>query len=1675
VLLVFSMLLFQVSTSRAGVLVHETRSLNGVSVDYSNSNPQARLQSYRSALAPVFPELDVQTLEILDEFEDPTFGTPTVRLVQKYRGLTVQDAFTVIDLTKGHMGAFATSNFYKEVNLPDAGFLSQKDDSVALDRFARSFWPEIVADEQVWVLPIVLPMETSNPKDFQFHYSLNIASRQHGPARYYDWQTGTLLKESHRDAHANFLFDISHEVFDPTNHNYTLVDNEDCPGIGRAHLSDINEEDSWDCYDAVNGECSLDLEGIFLLNVCGQTEDVGIWLTGSDTENSFEYSDPWQTNAFTFAVPYGHDNTYSCDFASGWHGACEDDPAALYNLNHIARFMRDHFGAPRFTNAVTTQDQLTGGSTNSNVPAWASREAGHNVIMFGFDANIDIPGATTSKSKDVADHEYGHCFEFTCGYGDHGGGMEHEALREGVADFISASFANNHVIQRDAWSNGRYIYGYPERYCYPNMDQLEYEEHERGIIISSALWKMRENIAAYGQVPQGLDAGTYSLLLLCNALQHQPPGFAGIAEQILLHDDNIMGDNVIGNGSPNGQAIYDAFVMEYMIPVGMGINDPFHFYLGGFNYCDCDEGSAADCFPRVHSWDATTPSSSPNTGGTGFDMAYVDNGAVYYRWGIPDAEHVQDMLSMPHRLSFGYWGQSASKASISSSGQYVVWDEHYSGIDSYTHSHPCGRRITTDWGITDFDPLPSFWITPDNTHPVNSDPIAGPIMIDQLATPTMFFGVANSDHPVQENGVWYQRFNATDLTMVGTPIRVSGPGTSGVTSLSVCAGTETHPTVWVAWIEGGRVYCTYGRTGADGAITSWRATPYTLGEANRNPSNVCVAFSPEVGGIFVTWEEGPAGHPETRSVAIEKGYAVGYPPDYQFVADDIQYLNASPWWSIRNPVVASTNYWYTSFNPVNMAFEWNMHLPIPQGWWGYLWLDIDVICGLQLAVNEDHVSDPNDWEWSIPIFAGLGRSPNLYSPHDRYESYALYTGESNAAGEHVLGVQSFQPVFPEFAAIQPGRVVIDRDVALPTPIGFADSVIVEPGATLFLIAPDDAPSSEVQFFNQGRVIVKSGGTLLIKGASPSKPVRLKSGDGDPWRGIELEGGRLRIENVHMFDCDNFCISAIKPTGTDTPVDIQNCYFDGKRLIKGADAIRVIGDGKGVVRIANSRIDSVKNARGLYLFNCVADFSGDTIQGCDTSNTYLKNVTGYFSGCLFQGRSNGHGVVFDGSNCTPNFQCCTFKNLAPTNANGNALLALQGTGPTFGWEGASSGVSNVISDSASSLLYFYKDKVMPIIDNVNKNGGPGGKNDWYQRKGTGRYLYWDKTMSGDKYSAENQYWNNGVKDAYFNPTPALTYFALDTTQKNPWGLCGSGGSSSQGMAFHGGSVRGSARNGQGLDNFDDDLIMFSNALTAEVEGDYAGAQASFHSVVAATGDDQLRWQSLTHILSTQRHLDGENADGWIPALIDSAITIDSSAYSTRVYGNRLLASYRTDRGQYDDAVSICTDLLGSGLTFDDSLLVAVDLIGIQMLMGNSDGGNLDNAPASSVPAGLRVHSVAQGLVLEDQLLGQLGTRTSQPRKLEVPSNYALYQNYPNPFNPTTELRFDLPEATRVELKIFNTMGQLVATLADEVRPAGAYTLSWNGQSQNGASVASGLYIYQIRTAKFTAAKKMMLIK
>ncbi|MCH7769634.1 MAG: T9SS type A sorting domain-containing protein [Bacteroidetes bacterium] len=92
------------------------------------------------------------------------------------------------------------------------------------------------------------------------------------------------------------------------------------------------------------------------------------------------------------------------------------------------------------------------------------------------------------------------------------------------------------------------------------------------------------------------------------------------------------------------------------------------------------------------------------------------------------------------------------------------------------------------------------------------------------------------------------------------------------------------------------------------------------------------------------------------------------------------------------------------------------------------------------------------------------------------------------------------------------------------------------------------------------------------------------------------------------------------------------------------------------------------------------------------------------------------------------------------------------------------------------------------------------------------------------------------------------------------------------------------------------------------------------------------------------------------------------------------------------------------------------------------------------------------------------------KIEVIYDFNLEQNYPNPFNPTTTIEYSIPEASFVELKIYDILGGEVASLVKENKPSGKHSVKFNA-----SNLPSGIYFYRIVSGNFTATKKLILLK
>lgn len=130
----------------------------------------------------------------------------------------------------------------------------------------------------------------------------------------------------------------------------------------------------------------------------------------------------------------------------------------------------------------------------------------------------------------------------------------------------------------------------------------------------------------------------------------------------------------------------------------------------------------------------------------------------------------------------------------------------------------------------------------------------------------------------------------------------------------------------------------------------------------------------------------------------------------------------------------------------------------------------------------------------------------------------------------------------------------------------------------------------------------------------------------------------------------------------------------------------------------------------------------------------------------------------------------------------------------------------------------------------------------------------------------------------------------------------------------------------------------------------------------------------------------------------------------------------------------------------------------------------NTPVSLVAGEFHLYSTKKLGTPEKGILVDIDETTDN-----LIETYGLTQNYPNPFNPSTTFKYQVPEESKVVIKVYNLVGQVVKTLVNETKEQGSYEVVWDGTNSSGQKVSSGVYFYQLRAGTYVETRKMILLK
>jgi hypothetical protein len=185
---------------------------------------------------------------------------------------------------------------------------------------------------------------------------------------------------------------------------------------------------------------------------------------------------------------------------------------------------------------------------------------------------------------------------------------------------------------------------------------------------------------------------------------------------------------------------------------------------------------------------------------------------------------------------------------------------------------------------------------------------------------------------------------------------------------------------------------------------------------------------------------------------------------------------------------------------------------------------------------------------------------------------------------------------------------------------------------------------------------------------------------------------------------------------------------------------------------------------------------------------------------------------------------------------------------------------------------------------------------------------------------------------------------------------------------------------------------------------------------------------------------------------------------RISPNRQEGTMRYTRWSILLGLTVC-----SHLAFGQNSMVSWS--SLNMGFARAAAGNLVVKSVAGQPFTGRMeyaNTVVESGFLGDTLVGAVVVGVDEGSIIAL--TFALRQNYPNPFNPSTTIGYELPHASRVSLKIYNVLGQEVATLVNEEKPAGVHEVRFDG-----SGLSSGVYFYRLRAGDFVQSKKLVVLK
>lgn len=1068
----------------------------------------------------------------------------------------------------------------------------------------------------------------------------------------------------------------------------------------------------------------------------------------------------------------------------------------------------------------------------------------------------------------------------------------------------------------------------------------------------------------------------------------------------------------------------------------------------------------------VDSWETLYPSSSSNYDREGeFEfVTYADGSSAYYGWRSTGQENwTMYRLTSPivngtvPSLAVGtdtYGTETMTRCHIS-------WLGGPQKINILQHSLSSDATPIHEWRIvTRLED--DIWGPFRDPNAILTNPVicAQSQSSTGYPTPVIFVGVQNTDHPgihywtakahrnSNENHTWYD----SEKWNWSFPILAPGEDYSFVAFTAYQedrAQNDASSRVYLSWInDDGDIYLRYGDENQAGEI-SWNYGYLGVVAENVNvPSSdptLTMTYSQELQTMFIAWEEAIPGR-TTRRIAIAKGWDTGSGIDFSL--DQPEYIEMIGR-DYRNPMLRSYSDGPTqgiqNISRVALSFDWVQHSGLRNP--PHEQLNNPIIGVTGLRINEAAPLNRSQWEWLPVTIAGFGRGASLANAQNGIYRLAAPTLQSWIGG----GEPTDMPIVTHDVYLNYGEtpiesvtpITIQSEVYVEPPFALAAPLVVESGGCL-RIGHSESGQNEIAFMNNAGIQANSGAVLIISGEGTQSISMRPYLPTTTWSGISLVGSESDENTLSHCSIEGAGLGIVVQS---SELNVESSSVTGCNI--GTAWINSSGE------ISNSSFTD--NSRfGMYGIGSDISLSGASFERNDLGGIRLwRSEHAQLSDCNISGNgigSSGYrsGVQLLGGSAR--FSCSKVAD----NGGPGIMLFSQSFGDLNGVLGT--GAWNEMQNNMTELSALNYD-----YGQISLVGG-----------------IFDAFCGFNTIEeSTNSLWL--VRSQYENlPAPGwdvgLNYWGT-TNEANIQSRLPVGTDISSYLTFPESCQGATCLVGPGTENEEE---LFRSGWAQEREAQFTTAIQTYELLLTLYPSGTFAGIALQRIDFCKK-AQGYSSSDVRDYFLDLAA--DSSKDPSVVFLARSNAAWcLVEMGDFQDAFAEMTALLDQNSPDYATLKVELDLLLLELeqdqynLLLAAEGGPRSAGALDSYEGQSRdrmEHLFSQ----VDELLGIHEENSNKQITTQgvLPTNYALLQNHPNPFNSVTEIEFDIPEDISVDLSIYNTLGQKVVNLTNARMRAGHHIVSWNGKSNAGIDVATGLYIYQLKAGSFLDTKKMILMR